>query len=280
MGNNYTSPSIVRSNINHAVLLDLTHTSWRKSIKNRWFTATDHNTKMFLKYLSETKRFALKNVSKRPRSYRLLKQATSASQTTTSKQATSTSQTTTSKVHTRRRLVLPPTDNTWKVGENVKIKVNEKQRADNQRGPVEYHDECDGKVTATQGQVPCENIVRTGKPCKAIPLLKAIEYAKAHVGHEPMMARAEAELRYEECEVCRCSGYIPRMGTVTVKYQLHGEDKEETLDIGSNRLIKCSRLRDQPDEYRYERAKRLRDRMDREYEQEHMKFSTFYRLML
>merc|ERR1711964_208565 len=47
--------------VDHAVLLDLTRTSTWKSIKNRWFITTDRNTKMFLKYLTERKRFAFRN---------------------------------------------------------------------------------------------------------------------------------------------------------------------------------------------------------------------------
>merc|ERR1711964_470201 len=50
-----------REPVEQAVLLDLTRTSKWKRIKNRWFITTDRNTKMFLKYLTERKRFAFRN---------------------------------------------------------------------------------------------------------------------------------------------------------------------------------------------------------------------------
>merc|ERR1711964_378008 len=56
-------PAVVNQGdpVEQAVLLDLTRTSKWKRIKNRWFITTDRNTKMFLKYLTERKRFAFRN---------------------------------------------------------------------------------------------------------------------------------------------------------------------------------------------------------------------------
>merc|ERR1711900_70066 len=83
------------------------------------------------------------------------------------------------------------------MGETVSIKVNPFAASEYPRfegaGPIKYHDECDGKVTA----VNIKSQFSKGLPSRFRGTCK-----------------------------------------VTVQYQLNGKDEEETLDIGSNRLVK------------------------------------------
>merc|ERR1711964_321807 len=91
---------------------------------------------------------------------------------------------------------LPPRPRKWTVGEIVRIKVNQFAASEYPRfegGPIKYHDECDGKVTA----VNIKSQFSKGLPSRFRGTCK-----------------------------------------VTVQYQLNGKDEEETLDIGSNRLVK------------------------------------------